>query len=301
MSRERAADRVERILAVLPYIVANGGASLSELSQRFSVDETQLVKDLNLVFTDVGVHPFTPDTLVDVFIDGDHVTVELGDYFRRPLRLSAEEGLFLLTAGRAVLARPGDQGGPLERAVLKLEAVLGAGATSSLNVDLGSADPVVLEAVDRAVREHRQLVIEYYSHGRDEASRRTVDPWHLFSDSGHWYLLGYCHEAADERHFRVDRITSAVVTDAEATVPDEDISASLDLTGVARQVELVVPPEARWVPSTYPCDEVDELPDGRLRIVLPVTATPWLERLLLRLGPGVEAVDLSTGRRWPPS
>ena len=52
--------------------------------------------------------------------------------------------------------------------------------------------------------------------------------------------------------------------------------------------------------TTYPCDDVTELDDGRLRIVLPVTATPWLERLLLRLGPDVTATDLGSGESLSP-
>ena len=34
-----------------------------------------------------------------------------------------------------------------------------------------------------------------------------------------------------------------------------------------------------------------------MRIVVPVTATPWLERLLLRLDPTTVATDLTTGER----
>jgi hypothetical protein len=42
---------------------------------------------------------------------------------------------------------------------------------------------------------------------------------------------------------------------------------------------------------------VETLADGRIRIVLPVTATPWLERLLLRLDPRSVATDQATGER----
>ncbi len=38
-------------------------------------------------------------------------------------------------------------------------------------------------------------------------------------------------------------------------------------------------------------DDVAEVGDGRLRVTLPVTARPWLERLLLRLGPDARVVD----------
>ena len=50
------------------------------------------------------------------------------------------------------------------------------------------------------------------------------------------------------------------------------------------RVTLDVAPSARWVVETYPVEEVDDPDDGWLRVRLAVTATPWLERLLVRLG-----------------
>jgi predicted DNA-binding transcriptional regulator YafY len=48
---------------------------------------------------------------------------------------------------------------------------------------------------------------------------------------------------------------------------------------------LLLPPAARWVVETYPTTSVEELPDGWLRVWLAVSGRPWLERLLLRVGP----------------
>ena len=42
---------------------------------------------------------------------------------------------------------------------------------------------------------------------------------------------------------------------------------------------------ASWVVDSYPCENVVELADGRISATLVVTAIPWLERLLVRLGP----------------
>ncbi|MDQ2876599.1 MAG: WYL domain-containing protein, partial [Actinomycetota bacterium] len=40
----------------------------------------------------------------------------------------------------------------------------------------------------------------------------------------------------------------------------------------------------RWVAEYYPCDEVEELGDGRLRVSLRTPDTKWVRRLALRLG-----------------
>lgn len=301
MSRVTATERVQRILAVLPWIVQHQGATVDEICARFGLGRKELLADLDFVFYNVGLHPFTPDMLAEVTIDEDRVTVHLGDYFRRPLRLTHEEALTLLAAGRALSARPGtDPDGTLQRAVDKLSRALGDGTGDAVEVALGEADPEVLATVRRAVGEHRRLTIDYYSYARDEGSSRLVDPLRVMAREGHWYLLAHCHSAGGERLFRIDRIRTAQLEDATFEPPQDTGDADVDLSSSPHTVELVAPADAIWVARTYPCDEVTELPDGRVRIVLPVTATPWLERLLLRLGDGVEATDLTTGESLAP-
>jgi proteasome accessory factor C len=41
----------------------------------------------------------------------------------------------------------------------------------------------------------------------------------------------------------------------------------------------------------YPVESVVETDDGGLRVVMAISARPWLERLLLRLGPAATLVD----------
>lgn len=78
---------------------------MDEVSRRFAISRKELLKDLDDVFQYVGVHPFTPDCLSDVFIDeeSDVISVSLGDYFAKPPRLSPAEALSLLTAAKAAL------------------------------------------------------------------------------------------------------------------------------------------------------------------------------------------------------
>ena len=79
--------------------------------------------------------------------------------------------------------------------------------------------------------------------------------------------------------------------------PDgQEDGAGFDLSAADRTVELVVAPADAWVADMYPTVESEVLADGRMRIVLQVTATPWLERLLLRLGPDATGRDLDDGR-----
>lgn len=300
MSRTTAAERVERILSILPHLATVQGETLGDIAARFDVDPAELREDLELCFYRVGVHPFTPDALVDVLIDeeDDTVTVNFGDWFRRPLRLTPEEALYLLAAGRARLRSQGTEADPvLVAAVDKLAAVTGERG-GAVDVQLGEADEDVLRTVRDAVAQGVRLRLDYYSHGRDVRTTREVSPWALRSEGGHWYLTGYCHDAAGRRVFRVDRIASATSTGeaAEPRPPEEaDADVDLDLAGAAASVELVVPASAAWVADAYPTEDVTRLSDGRLRVVLRVAATSWLERLLLRLPADVEARELGSG------
>ena len=129
MSTATASERVERILSILPWIVEVPGTTVTEVCDRFGMSERDLRADLDLLMYEVGVHPFTPDARVDAYVDDDgRIFVHLGDYFRRPLRLTSDEGLVLYAAGQALLDRP-DPDPVLSRAVDKLGAVLGDGVS----------------------------------------------------------------------------------------------------------------------------------------------------------------------------
>ncbi|HMX09242.1 MAG TPA: WYL domain-containing protein [Microthrixaceae bacterium] len=212
MSPATASERVERILSVLPWIVEEPGTTVQQVCDRFGMTERDLRADLDLLMYEVGIHPFTPDARVDAYVEDDgRIQIHLGDYFRRPLRLTPDEALVLYAAGQALLDRP-DPDPVLARAVAKLATVLGDGADDSVDVRLGDADPDVLDAVRRATDAGQRLRIDYYSFGRDERTEREVDPLRLSARDGHWYLRAWCHRAGGVREFRVDRIDTAVPT-----------------------------------------------------------------------------------------
>lgn len=293
-----AADRVERILSVLPWIVETPGSTVEEICNRFGLQESELRSDLDLLMYEVGIHPFTPDARVDVIFDDDRVYIHLGDYFRRPLRLTADEAIALYAGGRALLDRPDRAPDPvLGSAVAKLGRVLGVEVATQIDIRLGEADPEVLATVRDATDAGRRISIDYYSFGRDQRSVREVDPVRLVAEGGHWYLLAWCLRSAGMRRFRVDRISHAVDTgEAVGVHPDVAGTVEDDLAlSDAPLVDLVVDASDEWIVDTFPTEALEEIDDGRLRIRVRVTADAWLQRLLLRLDPTTEATDVATG------
>ena len=129
-------------------------------------------------------------------------------------------------------------------------------------------------------------------------THREVDPRRVVAEDGHWYLFGCCHLAGTPR----DR--SGSTASRPSRRPTVARSTPTDRrTGPGSTSR---PPTAPWnwwwhrrTPgwrTCIPTVESEVLADGRMRIVLQVTATPWLERLLLRLGPDATGRDLDDGR-----
>jgi proteasome accessory factor C len=289
--RTSASDRVARLLAVIPWIAANDGPTLDEICDRFGVSRTKLTEDLNAIEF-VGVPPYTPDTLIEVTLEGERVWLRFADVFARPLHLTPEQGLALVAAGAASQGLPGsDREGPLATALAKLADVLGVDPAEAVSVTLGETRPGVLDALRSAVADHRRVRLDYYAYGRDERSSRAVDPYAVVADNGAWYVHGYCHQARAPRSFRVDRVVDVEVLDEVFDPPERGASEpSFALGPEIPRVTLDLGPGARWVAETYPVDEVVELDGGWLRVRMAIAATPWLERLLVRLGDGVRVV-----------
>lgn len=296
MGRASADDRLRRLLALVPWVVAAEGPAIEEVCARFGLTESELIAELDLVWC-CGVHPFTPDSLMEVTVEDGRVWIRYADWFDRPLRLTPEEGLALVAAGAALLAVPGaDPEGPLARGLRKLADVLGIDPEGAVEVNLGAVSEGVLVQLRQAAADARQVEIDYYVYGRDERTRRVVEPHAIFAAEGEWYLTGWCHLAQAERRFRVDRIRSLELLDRTFAPPKVAPAAEVfEPRDDDPRVVLELAPRARWVAEQYPMEAVDELGGGRLRVTLVVAETAWLERLLLRVGPDATVVSGAEG------
>lgn len=284
--------RLRRLLVMLPWLMERGQATLAEMSERFQVSEKDLITDLEQVAM-CGLPPFV-DEFVDLFIDEGVVTVGVPRFFARPLRLTAPEGFALLMAGRAAMSLPGaDVGGPLARALDKLEAVLGDDA---MVLDL-SQPPATAALID-AVERRAAVSIEYWSASSGASSSRTIAPRAVFADRGRWYVVAHDERSGEERTFRVDRITSwsdagpASNAGADDGAPVPAVAggdAWFDELDDLPVITLRLQPEGRWVVERFPLRSVNT--DGDVTVVeLAVASEPWLRDLLLQLGPAAQIV-----------
>jgi predicted DNA-binding transcriptional regulator YafY len=102
------------------------------------------------------------------------------------------------------------------------QAQRGLVATGWFRRDYGPWAPII-DDLRRCVAHRRQIRLVYRSFQR-ERTERTVDPYALALQWGHWYLAGYCHLRADLRTFRVDRIEEIHATGEQFDVPSDFVA-----------------------------------------------------------------------------
>ena len=286
-----ATDRLQRLLALVPYVMSRRVVGLAETAAAFGVSERELVDDLNMLWC-VELRSPDPYCPIDLSYEGGEIVVSEAESIDRPLRLGVDEASALLVALRMLAEVPGlGDRSALSRTIAKLEAAAGAAGAVSAQVAVQVDDRGARNAaqVRDALAGGRRLHMSYYVPGRDEATERDVDPMRLLVVEGRTYLEGWCLRAEAVRLFRLDRVLALDVLDEPASVPPQAQQRDLD-QGLFRpsaddvRVELELSVAGRWVAEYFPCEEVTELGDGRLRVALRTPDTRMVRRLALRLG-----------------
>src|ERR1700709_2422522 len=133
-------NRVARLLALVPYIVSQGVASISETASTFGIGTDQLRKELEMLW--LCGRSSGPEDLIDLMFEGDTVSVTYDGGLSRPLKLTATEAITLAVALRTLTDVPGaTQGGAAERALAKIETAAGQHLdTTAVDIRLAAQD-----------------------------------------------------------------------------------------------------------------------------------------------------------------
>lgn len=282
MASNRTVSRLSRILALIPYVLANRGADLSDVLERFGYTEAELTRDLNSVFV-CGLPGYGPGDLMEAYIDDDQVIIDSADYFSRAPRLNPTEALGLLASGLAV-SGSGQGTQALDSAITKLSKVLLPDSEESLVVDIAKPSEEVAVLRD-AAQNSRAVAITYRSLSREEDSKRVIEPWTVFTTLGNWYVMGHCRSVGESRTFRIDRIKDLRMTDDTFVKPDEIPTPGVGYTPADGDISGVIElsPRAKWVLEYYPVEIIEDTPESTtIRFSAPDPELP--ARLLLRLG-----------------
>jgi len=291
-----AAIRPERFarlvtLASLLIEAGRGGRRVdaAELRQRLKLSDQELREDisvLNVVNFGAGTYVLYAEIGEDEMIDVD--PEPYGDSFARPARLLPVEAKALVAAidliGEHIPA------GSLTSVRQKVVDALGEDpAREGLQIASAAGDDAEIAAVvSQAISTRRLLTFEYYKENEDEFTTRTVEPYALINGREGWYMASYDPAREDVRHFRLDRIKSATVTD-ETFEPRSDVDPSADVEGWPRTGEVpasrrakvwISAERARWAREERTV--IAERADGSVVVELGFAGIDWLVREVLK-------------------
>jgi predicted DNA-binding transcriptional regulator YafY len=306
-----SAERLRRLLALVPYVASRKAVSLAETAATFGMTERELIDDLNLAWC-VELKDPDPYCPIDLSYEGGEIVISQAESIERPLRLAADEASALLVALRTLQEASGGASGergngtggageppsPVESVILKLEnAAAGVAVDRSQVAVVPPADEHGWAQLLRtALAAGRRVHLRHYVQGRDEVTDRDVDPMRLLVAEGHTYLEGWCRRAEGVRLFRLDRVLDLSILDVAAEVPDDAEPVDVD-AGLFRPspddivVVLDVSAAARWVAEYFLPESVADVDGGWLRVTLRTPDTGRVRRLALRLGDDVRVVS----------
>jgi proteasome accessory factor C len=290
-----AADRLERILYIIPRAAREQGASLAELARALEVDEATIMRDLEEATSRVYYHPAGNVDPFEIFLDGERVRVHAPTDFKRPVRLNAREGLALELGLRVLAADLGGErrahalalaerlSAQLAAPELTLQPALGresASVDAAIDVDIGMDE--VRGVLADAITRQRLAVLTYLKPGSAPAERK-VAPRRLLYANGQWYVAARDMASGEDRNFRLDRVLHAeVLGEAAPALSDAPADFSFHTDGAELEARVRYSPRvARWIAeeSGANCE-----PDGSLVLTHQVADAQWLVRHVMQYG-----------------
>ncbi len=292
-------QKLRRLLYIVPFVAKHReGVDVDQLAKMLDVPRDELIADLELL-SQVGPPEGDPGEYLLVSVDEGRVFVDLAHRLTRPLRLTPAEGCSLLLGIRALRESgiaPFDEA--MQSAEKKLLTALGRDAREAEALATGTvvAEPdasvgMHLRPLVTAVRQRKQVEIDYAAVSRGKAETRAIDPYGIVHHAGEWYVVGYCHKRGDVRTFRIDRIAALRTTGGQYEIP-----AGFDLEAYRRErlyvpsadsitVRVILDPLAvTRIGANWPVGEVSMNDDGSAELLVDCDGFEWVTSWVLALG-----------------
>jgi proteasome accessory factor BC len=287
-------ERFARLVTLASILIQAGRAgerlSIAELRARLQLSDEELREDidvLNVVNFGGGSYVLYAEILEEegeIEVDPEPYS----DNFDRPARLLPVEGKALVAAIDLIGEHIPE--GSLASAREKIVRALGEDPMEQgLQVAHATGnDSEVAGSISQAIVGHRLIELEYYKENEDEFSLRCVEPYALTNGREGWYVASYDPEREAMRHFRLDRIKRATVTE-ETFEPRPEVDPAADVDGWMRTGEVqasrsarvwISPERARWAREQRRV--VAERADGSIVVELSFAGVQWLVREVLK-------------------
>ncbi len=292
-----AAIRPERFarLVTLASILIHAGRrkerlNMAELCHQLQLSDEELREDINVL----NVVNFGGGSYVlyaEILEEEGEIDVDpepYSDNFDRPARLLPVEAKALVAAIDLIGEHVPE--GSLASARKRIVDALGEDPMEQgLQVaHATSDDSEVARTVSRAIVEHKIVELDYYKENEDEFSLRRVEPYALTNGREGWYVASFDPNKHEMRHFRLDRIRRAHVTD-DVFHPRPEVDPAAEVDGWLRTGEVeasqtarvwISSERARWAREQRRVSK--ELADGSIVVELSFAGTDWLVREVLK-------------------
>lgn len=287
------AERLQRLLSIVPWLHNVESIEVSELAARVGVDTEHLLHDLQFASM-CGVPPYTHDALFDFWVEDGRVYFS-GDrdprgrsskaLIARSVKLTPRQVTSVLLA-LAALEAVGDEQPAVASLRTKLASVVGDDV-----IDVRIEHAPHISTVRAAAFGCREVVIKYVNwHG--EVSERVIHPLLVFVDRGEAYLKADDVGTGEkERIFRVDRILD--VRETGLGFPERQVSWSgvWDFRGGVTEAVVYIAPGNLWVVDRVAHKAHVVGADGSVFLWVDVASEAWLATLLLRCGAPSQVVS----------
>lgn len=297
---DRVARLVDMVLLLGQYPRQYNRAALAE---RYGVTERQVTKDLQLLRERLELA---------IERDPSGQGYYLASVPRLPsLQLDLAQALALLLAAEAGHFVPGVSGQELSAALARLRAILPDRVRELLEKTARVRQPsktderraTRLRLLFEAMALQYTVEISYRTASRGgERVERRFDPYCVVPFGRSWYVIGWCHLRRAIRTLKVDRIENLWMTRVPFQIRPEFslqdfLAASWGMFEArdvpAEEVELEFSETAApWVAEEewHPTQQVEQLPDGRVRFRVRLPITPDFVRWVLYYGVEVTVI-----------
>jgi proteasome accessory factor C len=285
-------ERFARLVTLASILIRAGRADIkldaAEVCETMQISDAELREDINVLnVVNFGGGSYVLYAEID---ESGAIEVDpepYSDNFARPARLLPVEAKALVAAIDLIGEHLPE--GSLQSAREKIVAALGADPMDQgLHVAVAAGDDSrVARVASEAINRRRLLRLDYYKSNEDEYTTRVVEPYALVNGREGWYVACFDPERDDVRHFRLDRIRHAEVTETPYE-PRPEVNPAAELDGWLRTGEVqasriarvwVSPQRARWAREQRRVAQ--ELADGSVIVELPFKGTDFLVRAVL--------------------
>jgi proteasome accessory factor C len=216
------ANDLEVLIEMLPWLVANNGASLNEVATQFEITNKYA---LELISQLVVTGPSQDGGgLVDIdFEDADSIFVTDAKSLDRQVKLSSFEATTLLGGLHYLEQFPALVNPEIVAGLITKIQTLLPSLESPISVITPPVSTEVSKVIASSIAKGCAVEIRYGAVTKEDISERLVDPIQIYIRDDFTYLQAWCRTSGAWRNFRLDRIMSAAESSQKIEVPTQQV------------------------------------------------------------------------------